>query len=104
MTILVTGIAGFIGSHLAKSLLKRGDSVLGIDNISNYYDVNLKQDRLNNLKSFKNLSFENIDISNYSDLKKVIKKYKISKVCHLAAQAGVRYSIKYTEKYINSNN
>ena len=67
MTILVTGIAGFIGSHLAKNLLSRGENILGIDNISNYYDVNLKQDRLNNLKSFKNLSFENIDISNYSD-------------------------------------
>ena len=53
MTILVTGIAGFIGSHLAKNLLKRGENILGIDNISNYYDVNLKKDRLNNLKHIK---------------------------------------------------
>ena len=86
MTILVTGIAGFIGSHLAKNLLKRGEKILGIDNLSNYYDVNLKKDRLNNLKVYKNLTFKNIDIANYEDLEKIIKQYKISKVCHLAAQ------------------
>ena len=103
MTILVTGIAGFIGSHLAKNLLKRGESILGIDNLSDYYDVNLKTDRLNNLKTYKNLTFENIDISNYDDLEKVIKKYKISKVCHLAAQAGVRYSLEAPMEYIKSN-
>jgi UDP-glucuronate 4-epimerase len=103
MTILVTGIAGFIGSHLAKSLLKRGDSVLGIDNISNYYDINLKKNRLKNLKIYKNLNFENIDISNYSSLETIIKKYNISKVCHLAAQAGVRYSLEAPMEYINSN-
>ena len=103
MTILVTGIAGFIGSHLAKNLLKRGENILGIDNLSNYYDVNLKKDRLNNLKAYKNLTFENIDIANYEDLEKVIKKYKISKVCHLAAQAGVRYSLEAPMEYIKSN-
>ena len=103
MTILVTGIAGFIGSHLAKSLLKRGDSVLGIDNISNYYDINLKKNRLKNLKNYKNLNFENIDISNYSSLETIIKKYNISKVCHLAAQAGVRYSLEAPMEYIKSN-
>ena len=103
MTILVTGIAGFIGSHLAKNLLKRGESILGIDNLSDYYDVNLKKDRLNNLKTYKNLTFENVDISNYDDLEKVIKKYKISKVCHLAAQAGVRYSLEAPMEYIKSN-
>ena len=75
MTILVTGIAGFIGSHLAKNLLKRGEKILGIDNLSNYYDVNLKKDRLNNLKAYKNITFENIDIANYEDLEKVIKQY-----------------------------
>jgi len=103
MTILVTGIAGFIGSHLTKNLLKRGESILGIDNLSDYYDVNLKKDRLNNLKTYKNLTFENIDISNYDDLEKVIKTYKISKVCHLAAQAGVRYSLEAPMEYIKSN-
>jgi UDP-glucuronate 4-epimerase len=103
MTILVTGIAGFIGSHLAKNLLKRGENILGIDNLSNYYDVNLKKDRLNNLKAYKNLTFKNIDIANYEDLEKVIKQYKISKVCHLAAQAGVRYSLEAPMEYIKSN-
>ncbi len=103
MTILITGIAGFIGSHLARNLLSRGDKILGIDNISDYYDVNLKYDRLNNLKKHKNLVFEKIDISNYSDLERVVKKHKISKICHLAAQAGVRYSLEAPMEYIKSN-
>ena len=103
MTILITGVAGFIGSNLARNLLDRGDNVLGIDNISNYYDVNLKYDRLNNLKKYKNLNFEKIDISNYSDLEKLVKKHKISKICHLAAQAGVRYSLEAPMEYIKSN-
>ena len=103
MTILITGIAGFIGSHLARNLLTRGDKILGIDNISDYYDVNLKYDRLNSLKSYKNFIFEKIDISNYSDLEKIIKKYKVSKICHLAAQAGVRYSLEAPMEYIKSN-
>ena len=103
MTTLVTGIAGFIGSHLARNLLNRGDKILGIDNISSYYDVNLKYDRLNSLKSYKNFTFEKIDISNYSDLEKIIKKHKVSKICHLAAQAGVRYSLEAPMEYIKSN-
>ncbi|PPR15582.1 MAG: UDP-N-acetylglucosamine 4-epimerase [Alphaproteobacteria bacterium MarineAlpha9_Bin3] len=103
MTILITGIAGFIGSHLARNLLSRGDKILGIDNISDYYDVNLKYDRLNNLKKHKNLIFEKIDISNYSDLEQIVKKHKISKICHLAAQAGVRYSLEAPMEYIKSN-
>ena len=103
MTTLITGIAGFIGSHLARNLLIRGDKILGIDNISDYYDVNLKYDRLNSLKTYKNFIFENIDISNYSDLEKIIKKYKVSKICHLAAQAGVRYSLEAPMEYIKSN-
>jgi UDP-glucuronate 4-epimerase len=103
MTILITGIAGFIGSHLARNLLTRGDKILGIDNISDYYDVNLKYDRLNNLKKYKNFIFEKIDISNYLDLEKIIKKHKVSKICHLAAQAGVRYSLEAPMEYIKSN-
>ena len=103
MTTLITGIAGFIGSHLARNLLIRGDKILGIDNISDYYDVNLKYDRLNSLKSYKNFIFEKIDISNYSDLEKIIKKHKVSKICHLAAQAGVRYSLEAPMEYIKSN-
>ena len=65
--------------------------------------MNLKYDRLNSLKSYKNFIFENIDISNYSDLEKIIKKYKVSKICHLAAQAGVRYSLEAPMEYIKSN-
>ena len=103
MTILITGIAGFIGSHLARNLLIRGDKILGIDNISDYYDVNLKYDRLNILKKYKNFIFEKVDISNYSDLEKIIKKHKVSKICHLAAQAGVRYSLESPMEYIKSN-
>ena len=103
MTILLTGIAGFIGSHLARNLLTRGDKILGIDNISDYYDVNLKYDRLNILKKYKNFIFEKVDISNYSDLEKIIKKHKVSKICHLAAQAGVRYSLEAPMEYIKSN-
>ena len=103
MTILITGIAGFIGSHLARNLLTRGDKILGIDNISDYYDVNLKYDRLNILKKYKNFIFEKVDISNYSDLEKIIKKHKVSKICHLAAQAGVRYSLEAPMEYIKSN-
>mgnify|MGYP001219721044 FL=1 len=103
MTTLVTGIAGFIGSHLARNLLNRGDKILGIDNISDYYDVNLKYDRLNILKKYKNFIFEKVDISNYSDLEKIIKKHKVSKICHLAAQAGVRYSLEAPMEYIKSN-
>ncbi len=103
MTILITGIAGFIGSHLARNLLTRGDKILGIDNISDYYDVNLKYDRLNILKKYKNFIFEKVDISNYTDLEKIIKKHKVSKICHLAAQAGVRYSLEAPMEYIKSN-
>ena len=103
MTTLITGIAGFIGSHLARNLLIRGDKILGIDNISDYYDVNLKYDRLKSLKSYKNFIFEKSDISNYSGLEKIIKKHKVSKICHLAAQAGVRYSLEAPMEYIKSN-
>ena len=103
MTTLITGIAGFIGSHLARNLLARGDKILGIDNISDYYDVNLKYDRLKSLKSYKNFIFEKSDISNYSGLEKIIKKHKVSKICHLAAQAGVRYSLEAPMAYIKSN-
>ena len=103
MKILVTGVAGFIGFHLCEKLLENNHQVLGIDNINNYYDVNLKKNRLQNLKNYKNLNFENIDISNYSSLETIIKKYNISKVCHLAAQAGVRYSLEAPMEYIKSN-
>ena len=100
---LVTGCAGFIGFHFSLLLLKKGKKVIGIDNINNYYDQKLKRDRLKNLKKFKNFLFFKIDIRNNKKLKSVFKKYKISYVINLAAQAGVRYSVTNPEKYIETN-
>ena len=108
MKVLVTGCAGFIGFHLSKKLINEGISVVGIDNINSYYDVKLKKDRLKILKKTKlnkkyKFLFHKIDISNKSSLKKIFKKYNFDQVIHLAAQAGVRYSIEKPEAYVNSN-
>jgi len=92
MRILVTGSAGFIGYHLSKRLLERGDTVIGIDNLNDYYDVNLKKDRNKILKSFQGYSFFKIDIAEYDKLNKCF--VNADAVIHLAAQAGVRYSLK----------
>lgn len=101
--ILVTGSAGFIGMHLCKSLLDDGFIVFGIDNLNNYYDVTLKKKRLEALFVYDNFTFEKIDISNYSDLERVFKLFKPNKVVNLAAQAGVRESLKNPNAYITSN-
>ena len=104
MRILVTGAAGFIGFHLCEKLLEDKHTVLGIDNINNYYDVKLKKDRLKVLLRKKNFKFKKIDISDNNFVKKiypVAKNFKI--IIHLAAQAGVRYSITHPYKYIESN-
>ena len=103
MNILVTGVAGFIGFHVAKKLLGRGDIVYGLDNLNEYYDVNLKYSRLEKLKDNKNFSFSKLDISNKEDLESFFGKNSISHVVHLAAQAGVRYSIENPYAYIDSN-
>ncbi len=103
MKILVTGAAGFIGYHLIKKILNKNKKVIGIDNINSYYDTNLKKDRINNLKKYKNFSFFKIDLSNYKKLNDIVKKNKINIIIHLAAQAGVRYSIKYPRTYFKSN-
>ncbi len=103
MSFLVTGIAGFIGSHVAKVLLERGENVIGVDSISDYYDINLKKNRLKNLENFNNLKFYNFDISDSQLLNNIFEKYKIEKICHLAAQAGVRYSLEAPMEYIKSN-
>ncbi len=105
MKILITGVAGFIGFSLAKYLLKKNNIVYGIDNLNKYYDVNLKKKRLTYLRvNFgKKFIFNKIDISNKKKIDKYFKKKKFHKVFHLAAQAGVRYSLKHPEKYLESN-
>ena len=100
---LVTGSAGFIGFHFSLLLLKKKKKVIGIDNINDYYDQELKKDRLKILKSYKNFSFFKVDIKNQVKLENIFQRYKISYVINLAAQAGVRYSVKNPEKYIETN-
>ena len=100
---LVTGCAGFIGMHLTLSLLKKNKSVIGIDNLNHYYDVNLKRKRLLNLKKFKKFNFKKVDIKNLNSLKKIVQDHKINYIINLAAQAGVRYSITNPETYFENN-
>jgi len=102
-TILVTGAAGFIGYHLSKRLLDEGIKVIGIDNLNDYYDVKLKQARLDLIKYNPQFNFYKIDIQNRELLEKVFKSNKIDYVINLAAQAGVRYSIENPDVYIDSN-
>ena len=100
---IVTGSAGFIGFHLSLKLLKKGYQVIGIDNLNNYYDVKLKKDRNKILKQYRNYKFQKVDIKNSKKLDNVFQKKKIYCVVHLAAQAGVRYSIENPKAYIDSN-
>ena len=101
--LLITGVAGFIGFHLSKFLLKSGFIIYGIDNINDYYDVKLKSARLEKLQKNKNFKFSKIDISNYEALSEVFEEFKPDKVINLAAQAGVRYSLENPFVYISSN-
>jgi len=101
--ILVTGCAGFIGMHLCKSLLRDDYQVYGIDNFNDYYDPNLKKERLNKLSTNKNFSFTRLDISDLKPLEKVFSSFKPDKVVNLAAQVGVRYSLENPHAYIKSN-
>jgi len=101
--ILVTGSAGFIGFHLVKRLLDENKLVYGIDNINDYYNQDLKMNRLEILKKFKGFTFKKIDIENRLDLEKVFDEFKPNIVVNLAAQAGVRYSLDNPEKYIGPN-
>ena len=101
-TILLTGAAGFIGSWTAEALLKKGDQVVGIDNFNDYYDVQLKRDRIKKIHGRFKLYKANI--SHYRSLQKVFDRHRITHVCHLAAQAGVNYSLENPFIYENSNN
>jgi len=103
MKILITGSAGFIGFHLSKSLLDDGYDILGIDNLNDYYDPNLKQARLDQLVRYKNFMFQKIDIADRESLTKSFQSFKPQKVVNLAAQAGVRYSIENPYAYMDSN-
>ena len=102
-TILVTGAAGFIGFYLSKSLLDDGFSVVGVDNLNDYYDINLKKERLAQIGNYENFIFKEVDISNRNKIKEVFLKFKPFKVINLAAQAGVRYSIENPYAYLDSN-
>jgi len=102
-TTLVTGVAGFIGFHTARSLLDKGERVLGIDNLNAYYDVSLKKARLEQIISHHNLTFYHEDINNLDALKRIFSNHHIDRICSLAAQAGVRYSIQNPFTYQESN-
>ncbi|MBN8453816.1 NAD-dependent epimerase [Accumulibacter sp.] len=103
MKILVTGAAGFIGMHTALSLLRRGDSVVGIDNLNDYYDVRLKHDRLQQLAGQGDFRFERLDLADRAAMAALFARQGFDRVIHLAAQAGVRYSLVNPEAYVDSN-
>ena len=103
MIYLITGTAGFIGFHTAKRLLENGINVVGIDNLNSYSDVILKKKRNELLKKYQNYRFHQIDISSSSEVQNIFKKYKFDKICHLAAQAGIRYSLINPQIYEQSN-
>jgi len=103
MKILVTGAAGFIGMHTALLLLQRGDEVVGIDNLNDYYDPQLKLDRLSQLTSFPNFRFVRLDIADRPGVEALFAAEKFERVVHLAAQAGVRYSLQNPHAYADSN-
>jgi UDP-glucuronate 4-epimerase len=103
MKYLITGAAGFIGFHLSKRVLGQGDSVIGIDNLNEYYDVNLKKARLNELKEDPEFTFHKLDLVDRKGIEKLFTENKFDYVVNLAAQAGVRYSLTNPRAYIDSN-
>ena len=103
MKILLTGCAGFIGYHLTSKLIAKNHKVVGIDSLNQYYDPKLKKYRLSKLKKNKNFVFIKDSLKNKNKLIKILKKHKIDKVVHLAAQPGVRYSLINPRSYIDNN-
>ena len=103
MKVLVTGAAGFIGFFTAKRLLERGDQVTGLDNLNEYYDVALKEARLEQLRSLQGFTFERLDLADREGMERVFAECQFERVVHLAAQAGVRYSIENPHAYVESN-
>jgi len=103
MKILVTGAAGFIGFHVVKALTERGDEVVGVDNLNAYYEVSLKEARLAKLAGRDNFTFHKVDVADSKDLERVFDEGPFDVVCHLAAQAGVRYSLENPAAYGQSN-
>ncbi|QPC94119.1 NAD-dependent epimerase/dehydratase family protein [Mesorhizobium sp. INR15] len=103
MPILVTGAAGFIGSHVCLHLLSRGEAVIGVDNLNDYYDQALKEGRLARLRPYKDFSFHQLDIAEEGALPAALAGKGITRIVHLAAQAGVRYSLENPRAYIRSN-
>jgi UDP-glucuronate 4-epimerase len=103
MRVLVTGAAGFIGFHTANALLERGDEVIGLDNLSDYYDVTLKEARLKNLASHRNLRFIKADLKDRAAVESAFREHRPQRVVHLAAQAGVRHSLTHPHDYGDAN-
>jgi UDP-glucuronate 4-epimerase len=103
MSILVTGAAGFIGFHVCQRLLLEGHQVIGIDNLNDYYDVSIKRARLLLLEKNPQFAFYKLDLANQDDLHDLFRNHSIKLVIHLAAQAGVRYSIDHPHSYVSSN-
>jgi len=103
MKILLTGVAGFIGMGVAKRLLERGDTVVGVDNLNDYYDVSLKHARLDQLRTHADFRFVQLDVADRAGIAELVFREKFDRVIHLAAQAGVRYSLQNPLAYVDSN-
>ena len=103
MTILLTGAAGFIGMHVAERLLAAGHEVFGLDNLNDYYDVRLKEARLARLRAHASFRFQKLDVADEEGMRTLFAKERFERVIHLAAQAGVRYSLQNPQAYVRSN-
>ena len=103
MRVLVTGAAGFIGYHTAKALLERGDEVIGLDNLNTYYDVKLKEARLNQLQGRQGFTFHKLDLADRAGMERLFAEGRPQRVIHLGAQAGVRYGMENPHAYVDSN-